>query len=65
LFGGGPPRVDLRFEDTAEPDVDGVIQEIRDMGTDLPPGRYRMLLTITNLETGDTGETETTFEVTD
>jgi hypothetical protein len=64
LFGGGPPRVDLRFEDTAEPDADGVIQEIRDMGTDLPPGRYRMHLTVTNLETGDTAETETTFEVT-
>jgi hypothetical protein len=65
LFGGGPPRIDLRFEDTAEPDGDGVIQEIRDMGSDLPPGRYRMRLTVTSLTTGEIAETETTFDVVD
>jgi hypothetical protein len=63
LFGGGPPHIDLRFEDTAAPDADGVVQEIRDMGTDLPPGRYRMRLTITDSQSGLSAETETTFDV--
>jgi GWxTD domain-containing protein len=63
LFGGGPPHVDLRFEDRAAPDADGVIQELRDLGTELPPGRYRMRITVTNARTGARAESETLFEV--
>jgi hypothetical protein len=63
LFGGGPPHVDLRFEDRAAPDADGVIQEVRDLGTELPPGRYRMRITVTNARTGSRAESETLFEV--
>jgi hypothetical protein len=63
LFGMGPPNVDLRFEDDARPDADGVVQELRRLGTDLPPGRYRMRVSVTDETTRRSAETETEFEV--
>ncbi len=63
LFGGGPPHIDLRFEDRARPDVTGALQELRRLGTDLPPGRYRMRITVTGVQTGERAESETVFEV--
>ncbi len=63
LFGGGDD-IDLRFEDIASPDPDGVVREVRRVASDLDPGRYRLHIVITNATTGETTETETEFEVT-
>jgi GWxTD domain-containing protein len=63
LFGGGPPRVDLRFEDVAVPGPDGAIREFRSLESDLPPGRYRMQVIVTHARTGARAESETLFEV--
>lgn len=63
LFGMGPPSVDLRFEDDAHPDADGVVQELRKLGTDLPPGRYRMRVSVTDEGGRRTASSETLFEV--
>jgi hypothetical protein len=62
LFGGGT-RVDLRFDDRATLADDGAVREIRDLGSELPPGRYRMTVTIVNERTGEEAESTTTFEV--
>jgi GWxTD domain-containing protein len=65
LFGGGGPRIDVRYEDVADPDADGVIQEVRRVDTGLPPGRYRMRVTVENEATGERAESAAEFEVVD
>ena len=64
LFGIGGPEVDLRFQDRAAPGPDDAVRELRDLGTDLPPGRYRMIITVTNEATAEEARSETIFEVT-
>jgi hypothetical protein len=64
LFGGGGPKIDVRYEDVASPDADGVIQEVRRVDPGLPPGRYRMRVVIENTVTGETAESIAEFEVT-
>ncbi|MCI0433825.1 MAG: hypothetical protein L0271_09245 [Gemmatimonadetes bacterium] len=63
LFGFGPPTIDLSFDDRAAPGADGVVQELRDLGTDLPPGTWRMRVTVTDVASGATAVAETIFEV--
>lgn len=63
LFGGGGPKIDVRYQDVADPDGDGVIQEVRRVDTGLPPGRYRMRVTVENEATGETAESVAEFEV--
>jgi GWxTD domain-containing protein len=63
LFGFGGPRVDLRFDDRATLADDGAIREIRDLGTDLPPGRYRMTVTIVNQRTYEEASSQTILDV--
>ncbi len=63
LLGFGGPRVDLSFEERALPDADGGVPQLRDLGTDLPPGRYRMRVQVTDDATGERAESETVFEV--
>ncbi|MGD8277697.1 MAG: hypothetical protein PVH00_06710, partial [Gemmatimonadota bacterium] len=65
LFGGGGPKIDVRYEDIADPDADGVIQEVRRVDTGLPPGRYRMRVTVENVATGERAESVAEFRVLD
>lgn len=62
LFGSGA-KIDVRYEDIAAPDADGVIQETRRVDTGLPPGRYRMRVLIENVVTGESAESVAEFEV--
>lgn len=62
LFGRGPGAVDLRFEDVAAP-RDGTVAETRRLGTDLPPGDYRLTITVTDRATGVSATTGIRFEV--
>lgn len=63
LLGFGRPGIDLRFEDRARLSEDGAVRELRDLGTDLPPGRYRMTVTVRNERTGEEAASQTIFEV--
>lgn len=64
LFGGGP-AVRLRFDEEAALDRDGVARALRSVETALPAGRYRIKVTLTNLETGEQAEQEREFTVTE
>jgi hypothetical protein len=61
LFGGGPDRIDLRFDDVARPGPDALLQESRRVASDLPAGSYRMVVTVAS--EGRTARTETLFSV--
>ncbi|HEX6694104.1 MAG TPA: GWxTD domain-containing protein [Longimicrobiales bacterium] len=63
VFGGGPRPVDVRFDGIASPGSDGVQQEVREVATELEPGRYRMTITVTAQGSRRTAVTETLFEV--
>jgi hypothetical protein len=63
LFGGGGPEVRLRFEGRARPESDGVVREVRAVETNLPPGRYRLRITVTDGVTGASVTRERPFTV--
>jgi GWxTD domain-containing protein len=63
VFGGGPRAVEVRFDGVAAPGSDGVQQEVREVATELDPGRYRMTITVTAQGSRRTAVTETEFEV--
>ncbi|HSJ14343.1 MAG TPA: hypothetical protein VK939_08000 [Longimicrobiales bacterium] len=65
LFGGGGERIDLRFDDVARPDAEGVVQEVRRLASDLRPGRYRLEITVSNRDSGENATTSTAFTVLD
>lgn len=64
LFGGGSDKVQLEFEDVAseERHLDG-LQELRDLQVDFEPGRYRINIRVTDLQTGRTAQREKMFIV--
>jgi GWxTD domain-containing protein len=64
LFGAGRGSVRLQFEDVA-PDRRhlGGVQELRDLQADFEPGRYRINIRVTNLQTGRTAQREKMFIV--
>ncbi|MCI0435951.1 MAG: hypothetical protein L0271_20280, partial [Gemmatimonadetes bacterium] len=59
-----PPAIHLRFEDVAQPDPAGTIEELRNVESDLVPGQYRVQIRITNLATRQSAATERLFSVT-
>lgn len=61
IFGGSASRIDLSFDDVARLSTDGVLQESRRVASDLPAGRYRMVVAVTS--GGQTARTETVFSV--
>lgn len=63
LLGFDGPGIELRFENRARLAADESTRELRDLGSDLPPGRYRMTITVTNDRTGEQASSETVFEV--
>ena len=63
LFGGGRKPVRLQFDGTAQPNADGVVQELRQVMAQVKPGKYRVGITITNLQTSEKAESETLFVV--
>jgi hypothetical protein len=62
LFGGGGAVINVRFDDVAAPDADGVVAETRRLATDLEPGTYRMVVTIST-PGGQDAVSESTFTV--
>ena len=62
LFGGGRRNVDVRFDDVAAPDADGVMPQTRELASDLGQGSYRMVVTVTTAD-GQTASTSSEFTV--
>jgi hypothetical protein len=60
---GGKGKMTLRFDGVASSTKDGVLQELRRVDAPLPPGRYRMKVTVTKPETRETATAERTFAV--
>ena len=65
IFGTKGPAVDVTFDGVAQPDTNGVVQEIRKVASDLAPGTYRLSVQVTGKSSGRTAATETVFTVTD
>ena len=63
LIGMGPERIRLRFDGSARPGGDGVVQEVRRLASDLGSGSYGLQITVTNRATGESASTRTVFTV--
>lgn len=62
IFGGSGAVINVRFDDVAAPDANGVVAETRRLATDLGPGTYRMVVTIST-SAGESAVSESTFTV--
>jgi hypothetical protein len=63
LFGGGGPAVSLRFDETANPDDNGIVRAFRRVGTMLSDGRYVVKVKVTDLDSDVVTEQEREFSV--
>ncbi len=63
LFGGGRNPIRLQFDGVAAPNSDGIIQELRQVTTQVKPGKYRVSVRVTNLGTNESVKSETLFVV--
>lgn len=52
------PVIQLRFQDVADPDANGIVQELRSVETDLEPGQYSIHVRVRNLETRQSAVSE-------
>lgn len=63
LFGGSDGTIRFSFEGLASPAADGIVQESRKISTEIKPGRYRVVVKVTNLANSQTTTGETKFVV--
>lgn len=64
LFGGSDGSMRLTFDGTAQPNTEtGAIQELRRVTVDLKPGRYKVNILVTSLQTQQTTTTEKRFQI--
>jgi GWxTD domain-containing protein len=60
---GGKSKMTLRFDGVASNVRDGTLQELRRVEAPLAPARYRLRITVKNLETQETAKNERTFVI--
>ena len=60
---GGKSKMTLRFEGVASNVRAGTLQELRRVEAELPPARYRMRITVRNLDTEESAKNERTFVI--
>jgi hypothetical protein len=60
---GGKNKITLKFGGVASNARNGVLQELRRVDAEIPPGRYRMRIAVRNLETQEIARSERTFAV--
>ncbi|HET9440337.1 MAG TPA: GWxTD domain-containing protein [Longimicrobiales bacterium] len=63
LFGGGGNGVRLQFDGVAPSNTAGVVQELRQVTTQVKPGKYRVSVRVTNLQNAQSVRSETMFVV--
>ena len=63
LFGGKGNGVQVQFDGVANPNADGIIQELRQVTAQVKPGKYRVTVRVTNLANQQSVRSETMFVV--
>ena len=63
LFGAGGGAVRLQFDGEARRDAAGNVQEIRRVSTQMKPGRYQVMVRVTNLQNQQVTTAEKQFVV--
>ena len=63
LFGGSDGTLRLQFDGVASVDRNGNVQELRKVGTELKPGKYKVQIKVTNLTSNQVATNETQFVV--
>jgi hypothetical protein len=63
LFGGGDGTIQLAFDGVAPPDTEGTIQELKQVTAEVKPGKYKVVVRVTNLDNQQSTRTETLFIV--
>ena len=63
LFGAKGSGIHLSFEGMAQPNADGTVQELRQITTQVKPGKYRIEVRVTNLTNQQSVRTATVFVV--
>jgi hypothetical protein len=64
IMPGERPLIQLAFDGIADPDENGVIQELRSVETGLQQGRYRITVRVTDLTTQRTATSQRSFLMT-
>lgn len=59
----GKDKMTLKFEGSATDARNGTLQELRRVDASIPPGKYRMRITVRNLDTGEIAKAERSFAV--
>lgn len=65
LFGGGDGKVQLTFDGTVPDNNTGTVQEAREVTPAVKPGKYKLVVRVTNLADQQTVRSETSFIVSD
>ncbi|MGQ0560334.1 MAG: hypothetical protein ACT443_00505 [Gemmatimonadota bacterium] len=65
LFGGSDGTIQLQFEGGAPPDTEGTIQELKQVSAEVKPGKYKVVVRVTNLDNQQSVRSETVFVVSD
>ncbi|MGQ0814543.1 MAG: hypothetical protein ACT4O1_08755 [Gemmatimonadota bacterium] len=63
LFGGSSGKIQLQFEGVAPLDTEGTIQELKQVRADVKPGKYNVVVRVTNLDNQQSVRSETVFVV--
>ena len=63
LFGGDDGKVQLRFDGTVPEGTKGTVQEVREVTPAVKPGKYKLVVRVTNLADQQTVRSETSFIV--
>jgi hypothetical protein len=63
LFGGGGAGVRTQFSGVSAANANGILQELRQVTTQVKPGKYRITVRVTNLQNAQTVRSETMFMV--
>lgn len=63
LFGAGDGTVQLAFEGVAPSNSVGTIQELKEVTTEMKPGKYKIVVRVSNLDNGQSVRSETIFIV--
>lgn len=59
LFGGNDGKVQIQFDGVGPAQTNGTIQELREVSTEMKPGRYKVVVRVTSLEDQQSVRSET------
>lgn len=63
LFGGSDGKIQLQFDGVAPFETEGTIQELKEVTAEVKPGKYKVVVRVTNLGNQQSVRSETVFVV--